>query len=135
MSRIARLFGVLAFATGGCNTGDDNGAGSAAVDAGPSANALGKVCRSAEPADCPADHSCVILSIGNATQGYCSPTCAGDLDCKSGFTGPATADPRCFTPSKSDACSILCQGPADCPDGLTCASAQGAPFKFCATPR
>jgi hypothetical protein len=99
----------------------------------PPAHALGQVCGS--PGDCPdwPAHACVTLSIGSQTQGYCSPACASDADCRNGYTGPASGTPYCVNPDEPNTCTIECTSPTDCPDALDCVSA-GGPSSLCVVP-
>ena len=78
-------------------------------------NELGRVCAMGVPSDCPADHTCQIRGVqnGSTTMGYCSPPCAVDADCGTGYSGPGTV--TCFQP---DECLIVCD--STCPSGLDC---------------
>lgn len=96
-------------------------------------NYLGQVCDTATP--CPENppHLCVILSIGSQSQGYCSPMCTVDDECRAGYTGPASGTAYCLNPGTSDTCTIQCTSPAGCPTGLDCVSS-GGPASFCVVP-
>jgi hypothetical protein len=99
----------------------------------PPAHALGQVCDSAD--SCPdwPVHACVTLSVGSQVQGYCSPSCSTDQDCRNGYDGPSGGTPYCVNPSAPNTCTIECEAPTDCPDGLDCVST-GGPSSFCVVP-
>lgn len=98
----------------------------------PPAHALGQVCDTVDA--CPEwpSHTCVTLSVGSQVEGYCSPPCATDQDCRNGYDGPSGGTPYCVNPSAPNTCTIECDSPADCPDGLDCVSA--GPNSFCVVP-
>ena len=136
MTRALAVAALLFCACGGDDDGGGDAAdvsfvdGSTAADASAAANHLGETCSDADP--CPADHQCIYLSVGNPDLGYCSPICAGDQDCRDGYTGPATGTLTCFVPDHPDACTIACETTDDCPGELACV-ATGGPFSVCTT--
>lgn len=136
MSRLALL--ALCAALSACGGDDDgggggggaDGGGGGGVDASGAENHLGETCSDADP--CPDDHQCVYLEVGNPDLGYCSPICAGDADCREGYTGPASGMLSCFVPDQPDACTIVCENIGDCPGELACV-ATGGPVSVCTT--
>ncbi len=135
MTRALAVAALLLCACGG----DDDGGGDVEdvsfIDAAPgpdasASNHLGETCSDADP--CPADHQCIYLGVGNPDLGYCSPICAGDQDCRDGYTGPATGTLTCFVPDHPDACTIGCETGDDCPGDLVCVET-GGPFSVCTT--
>jgi len=134
MTRALAIAALLLFACGGDDDGGGDGSGSVdaapAIDGSAAANHLGETCSDADP--CPADHQCIYLTVGNPDLGYCSPMCAGDQDCRDGYTGPATGTLSCFVPDHPDACTIACETSDDCPGDLVCVET-GGPFSVCTT--
>ncbi|MEM1023000.1 MAG: hypothetical protein AAGD10_10045 [Myxococcota bacterium] len=109
-------------------TGGPTSACGVADTSGP-VNALGQLCGDGLP-ECPADHTCATPPLvgASATQGYCTPICAGNPDCTDGYDGPGR--PSCFTAPE---CVISCDNPmaaGECPDGLTCLPT-GGPTSAC----
>jgi len=97
-------------------------------------NVLGQVCDTDNPCPiAPAVHTCITLSIGSQTQGYCSPNCTVDEDCQDGYSGPLGGTPYCVNPSRPNTCTIQCASVVDCPTGLDCVAAEG-PTSFCVVP-
>jgi hypothetical protein len=123
---------VFLLAILGCGSGDDappDNDDPDAMVAGP-VNGLGMTCTVA--AECPSDpvHDCVFLASGNPNLGYCSPVCATDPDCTTGFSGPGTA--TCFVPGQANLCSVTCATDL-CPGDLICADLGGGGVKICVT--
>ena len=131
---LACLVALLVVAA--CDSGGDNMNPDGSMNDAPGAvNALGQVCTLGASTGCPSDpaHLCTSLSsVGSQTQGYCTPLCTTEVECTTGYTGPATGQLACFPDQQNrNRCVIICGTKDDCPTGLDCLAPQGAPMAFC----
>lgn len=119
----------------GCDgTGDTPGTPDAQPDAPlQSINGLGQLCDDANPCPQSPAHTCVYLNSGSQVQGYCSPNCTVDQECRDGYTGPDATRATCFNPTVPDTCTVSCDLDEHCPGDTKCL-ATGGPFMVCGAP-
>lgn len=131
-------------AGGGQGGAGEGGAGQGGAGQGGGASAgtaehLGDLCGAMQP--CPTGYACAVMTM-DATSGFCTPKCSGQLDtktCSDGFGGPGQG--ICNLTLKDamntsfSACGIACGDqwmpalPTTCPAGLTCKDLIGTEMK------